>query len=354
MLENIGSFLQKAAITTLLLPAAAHYAAAAADESAPELQEAAQFLKKIHQLPLREEPRVTPYIVGGSAVPAEQQVYQVKLFVTDPEDPARGTFGCTGAMITPDIVLTAAHCVDQLTTDDYWVRIGGREIFSGTDHSVQEQWVHPGWDRSELQSGPQNDIAILKLSHRTRGVPLLAVADEAVMGQAANAGNFLVASGWGLLSTGGSLANLLQQVELPIVSQATCQNRLGRVNIRDNMICAGPTSGGRGICQGDSGGPMIVTLDNRDYSVGVNSFFTGTQCANSSTYSVGTRTASFYDWLGSIVNTENCTWSAFAGRNGADWKSEGYRPVGFCRESIKGIDWRLSEGNWVHSKTWYN
>ena len=66
--------------------------------------------------------------------------------------------------------------------------------------------------------------------------------------------------GWGLLSEGGSLSDVLQEVEAPVVSNIAC-NAAGVLNgaVTSNMLCAGVLdSGGLDACQGDSGGPLVV------------------------------------------------------------------------------------------------
>jgi len=62
----------------------------------------------------------------------------------------------------------------------------------------------------------------------------------------------------GTLSSGGSsLPTNLLQVDVPIVSRATCNSNYGSGAITTNMICAGLTQGGKDSCQGDSGGPIV-------------------------------------------------------------------------------------------------
>ncbi len=66
--------------------------------------------------------------------------------------------------------------------------------------------------------------------------------------------------GWGLLSEGGSLSDVLQEVEVPLVSNTAC-NAADVLNgaVTANMLCAGLLdAGGLDSCQGDSGGPLVV------------------------------------------------------------------------------------------------
>ena len=68
-----------------------------------------------------------------------------------------------------------------------------------------------------------------------------------------------VVSGWGTLSSGGSLPSQLQAVEVYITSRSACDRAYAIYDgITVNMICAGVTGGGKDSCQGDSGGPLVV------------------------------------------------------------------------------------------------
>lgn len=73
---------------------------------------------------------------------------------------------------------------------------------------------------------------------------------------------FFAVTGWGRLSEGGTLPSVLQQVQVPIVSNDRCKMmflRAGRHEfIPDIFLCAGHDTGGQDSCQGDSGGPLQV------------------------------------------------------------------------------------------------
>ncbi len=63
-----------------------------------------------------------------------------------------------------------------------------------------------------------------------------------------------------MLSEGGSLSDVLQEVEVPLVSNTAC-NAADVLNgaVTANMLCAGLLdAGGLDSCQGDSGGPLVV------------------------------------------------------------------------------------------------
>ena len=74
-----------------------------------------------------------------------------------------------------------------------------------------------------------------------------------------------VASGWGLLSSGGGSPNTLMKVSLDTMSNRKCRNKYWP-HITTNMICAG--RGGGGVtCKGDSGGPLVTKENNGSFSL---------------------------------------------------------------------------------------
>jgi Trypsin len=63
------------------------------------------------------------------------------------------------------------------------------------------------------------------------------------------------AAGWGRTQEGGKSANVLQEIQLPIISNEQCRNRYSAINkvISDKqfdnaVLCAGFDQGGQGEC----------------------------------------------------------------------------------------------------------
>jgi trypsin len=69
-----------------------------------------------------------------------------------------------------------------------------------------------------------------------------------------NPGDSLTVIGFGATSEGGNGSDVLQEVDVPYVSDSDCRGVYGSGFESDVMFCAGFTSGGRDSCQGDSGG----------------------------------------------------------------------------------------------------
>ena len=92
-----------------------------------------------------------------------------------------------------------------------------------------------------------------------------------------------------------TLENNLREVQVPIVSNETCNDFYGGI-ITPNMLCAGYEEGGKDACLGDSGGPLMVpTADNSWLLTAVVSF--GVGCAQPDSYGVYTRVRPYLEWI---------------------------------------------------------
>lgn len=114
----------------------------------------------------------------------------------------------------------------------------------GTIVQVSEIYVHPYYDNLFISC----DIAVLRLStpfifSDTIGSIPLALANDSL--PVAEEG---VVSGWGSLEEGGSPADDLQAVVVPIISREECRVLLPNYAIDVSMVCAGYAEGGRDAC----------------------------------------------------------------------------------------------------------
>lgn len=59
-----------------------------------------------------------------------------------------------------------------------------------------------------------------------------------------------VVTGWGATEEGGQTSVYLQEVTVPILSNAECRkSKYGATRITDNMLCAGLKAGSKDSCQ---------------------------------------------------------------------------------------------------------
>merc|ERR1719203_1581573 len=118
--------------------------------------------------------------------------------------------------------------------------------------TIAEIVLHPSY----TFAGNSHDIALLKISE-TVNLNDWAPACLPTSGADFTGQNGWV-YGWGATSEGGSLADKLLELEVPIVSDSVCASALSGVTITSDMLCAGGENG-KDACGGDSEGSSTVT-----------------------------------------------------------------------------------------------
>ena len=212
-----------------------------------------------------------PSIVGGTA--AASGTWPSMALVVD-SNPRRGRETCSGSVVAPNLVLTAAHCAVNVATMKKWpvaaftVRTGSlsssvaRSQVSGVIRSVT--W--PGFRQLTSAGGRtgDGDAALLELGVPTTA-PAIALASDPGDADLYDGGTVAAIAGWGLTEAFGPYPPTHLQWATTLVQDASyCAQQADSVlrasfDAVDQTCALDTPSDGTGTCSGDSGGPLVAS-----------------------------------------------------------------------------------------------
>lgn len=196
-------------------------------------------------------------IIGGMATSGDPAVVLLASYSND----LATLDTCTAALVAPDVVLTAAHCVDPATHAGYTLG-----VFTGPDASaystpstlapqlvaITEVHLAPGYD---TQAPFHGDLAVAKLAKPLSVTPL---PMRRTAPTAADVGLAARIVGYGQIQY--NTLNLTKQTADTVIAAVDA----------DDTITVGDTK--HRSCVGDSGGPALMTIDGVETIVGVDSY----------------------------------------------------------------------------------
>uniref|UniRef100_A0A3B3V6E1 Transmembrane serine protease 6 n=1 Tax=Poecilia latipinna TaxID=48699 RepID=A0A3B3V6E1_9TELE len=185
-------------------------------------------------------------IVGGSDALEGEWPWQTSLQV-------RGTHICGGALISSQWVASAAHCFydDSVYSPSVWTVYLGKLLLNRSSSieevaRVQQIHLHQYYD----SESHDYDLALLKLDRPAYAL-LTGHARPACLPPPTHQlepGLLCWVTGWGAQREGGGANNVLQKVDVRLVSEEACVRSYGYL-VTPRMLCAGYRSGGKDACQ---------------------------------------------------------------------------------------------------------
>lgn len=232
-------------------------------------------------------------VVGGGAVPAGAFLHCACIGL-----PA---WGCTGVVVAPQVVLTAAHCGDAINR----VMVGGTTVLPVLSSDarvvgVRQAVVHPDYD----DPSHRNDITVLILDAPARVPPApLATFDEISAATAFDVVGFGYNDPTRPLGLG---TKRRATVPLAAIMQRREGEDLGQLPQTlgfhpEYEFVAGRKHLGIDSCNGDSGGPIYVSVGGAFKVAGLTSRATRTAVVNCGDAGIYVRPDRFRAWIDQVA-----------------------------------------------------
>lgn len=194
-------------------------------------------------------------MIGGRNSTIEEFPYAVLFELSG--GPEKGPFYiCTGSILSPYFVITAAHCVEDKNLSKMQIRAGTSYRFGkdGVVHKVRNFTICPERLKIKLNLF---DVAILQL---VEPIVLDNITRKSIQmfgpGEEIKGGTTATVMGWGCFDVNENHdIDQLQSINIAILANEKCpytgykQICSSGVNTEKNVP---------GICSGDSGGPLVI------------------------------------------------------------------------------------------------
>lgn len=246
----------------------------------------------------------TTRIVNGTVVDPHEYPFYAAL--------TRDNFGqrqvfCGGSLISPNFVLTAAHCTEFITPSamsEYTVLLGSHNIKAATGNEVEREFknviLHPDWNSDTVD----NDVALIEIRRVQYSNEVSPVCLPFGINYSSLDEKMAITMGYGQLVYNGVQSNTIHDVALKVENRRDCKayNDFYNKRVTDNMICTYESN--KDACKGDSGGPLIYKVGGRFKQIGIVSW--GRECAKENQPGVYAYVPNYISWIEDQTGEDFC------------------------------------------------
>ncbi|XP_047520561.1 venom serine protease-like [Pieris napi] len=208
----------------------------------------------------------------------------------------KDTFVCGGTIISKRYIVTAAHCIVGKIASNLGVVVGEHDVSRGDDspstrgYAVAGFRTHPYYNSSTYDY----DVGLLSLTEDIQfSENVMPVCLPFKFTGSDFTGAKLTILGWGTIFIGGPKSDVLQKVQVDVISQNDCSKYVSSLTPR--QLCT--YTPGKDACQFDSGGPLLYTDRETSFLFLAAMVSKGKLCASPNNPAVNTRVTDVLEWI---------------------------------------------------------